>query len=185
MRVDSSATAILRQAAAGDHRATDRLLPIIYEELRRLASAQLRRERPNHTLQPTELVHEAYLRLIDQDRSDWANRAHFLALAAEMIRRVLVDHARKRAALKRGGAHERIGLELAEAKSERGLDLLELDSLLDELNTLSERQRRVVELRFFGGLSVEETAHLLGVSAPTVKNEWRLARAWLGRRLRD
>lgn len=177
-------TAILCELAAGDDRAADRLLPLIYDELRGLAADYLRNERPNHTLQPTALVHEVYLRLIDQEQTDWKNRAHFFALAAEMIRRVLVDHARAKQAAKRGGDRERVSLEDADQRVEHQVDLLTLDELLEELDTLSERQRRVVELRFFGGLTVKDTAHVLGISTPTVKADWRLARAWLGTRLK-
>ena len=176
-------TVILERLTEGDERAADRLMPLIYDELRGLAAHYLRDERSDHTLQPTALVHEAYLRIVEQDGVHWKNRAHFFALAAEMIRRILVDHARAKKTVKRGGDRDRIALSEAEQPSNGGVDVLVLDELLDELSGLSDRQRRVVELRFFGGLSVKETAHVLGISEPTVKADWRVARAWLGPRL--
>jgi len=177
-------TAILVRLGEGDPGATERLLPILYEELHRLARRSMRGERPDHTLQPTALVHEAYLRLVDQDRTDWKSRAHFMAIAARTIRRILVDHARGAATEKRGGGREceplsGVGLELAAPD----LDLLALEEALEQLGALHERQRDVVELRFFGGLEVQQVAEVLGVSETTVKEDWRLARAWLRRRL--
>lgn len=163
----------------------DRLLPLVYDELRALAQHQLQRERPGHTLQATALVHEAYLRLVDQTRIEFAGRSHFFAIAATMIRRILVDHARGKAAAKRGGQAGRLTLheDAAAINDDRGVDLLDLDDALTTLAALSDRQARVVELRFFGGLTVEEAADVLDVSPRTVKDDWRIARAWLRQRL--
>jgi RNA polymerase sigma factor (TIGR02999 family) len=156
------------------------LLPLVYAELRRLAASYLRRERPDHTLQPTALVHEAYLRLVDQTQARWQNRAHFLGVAAQMMRRILVDHARGHRAEKRGGDFQILSLdENIDVSGERAADLVALDEALKRLAELDPQKSRVVELRFFGGLSVEETAEVLGVSAPTVKRQWRMAKAWL------
>ncbi|MFO0837282.1 MAG: ECF-type sigma factor [Phycisphaerae bacterium] len=168
-------------------RAISELMPLIYSELRALAAAQLRRERPGHTLQPTALVHEAFLRLAAQTRAEFRDREHFFAVAAEAIRRVLVDHARARQADKRQAAGQRLtihaALDAAEAIGGGELNLLGLDDALTRLAALNERQSKVVELRFFGGLSIEETARALEVSEGTVKGDWRLARAWLEREL--
>jgi RNA polymerase sigma-70 factor, ECF subfamily len=181
-------TQLLRQAAGGDIDAAERLLPLIYDELHGLACAFLRRERPDHTLQPTALVNEAYLRLIDQSRTDWNSRAHFFAIAAQIIRRILVDHARARQTAKRGGHNHRIALEslsdqpvgrAARNDADSQLDLLELEQHLTELNRLNPRHHRIIELRFYGGLTIDETAEVLGVSPDTVKLDWRTARAWL------
>lgn len=174
------ATRLLERLAAGERSDADRLLELIYGELRQLAGAQLVRERAGHTLQPTALVHEAWLRLIDQQRVAWQGRGHFLGIAAQAMRRILVDHARGKRRAKRGGAWRRVQLEegaLTEAGD--GLDLLALEDALERLAQLSERQARVVELRFFGGLSSEESAELLGVTRRTVERDWRFARAWL------
>jgi RNA polymerase sigma factor (TIGR02999 family) len=180
------ATEILLASSRGDAVAASRLLPLVYDELHAVAERMLAGERPGHTLQPTALVHEAYLRLIDQSRTDWANRAHFCGVAAAILRRILVDHARARQAAKRGGDRERVDITDVEAPGQPScVDLLTLDGLLDELKRLQPRHHRVVELRFFGGLSVEETARVLGVSAETVKLDWRAARAWLQARLRE
>lgn len=175
----------LSDLGRGDASAADRLMSVVYDELRALAQSCLQRERPDHTLQATALVHEAYLRLVDQTRVEWQGRAHFFAIAAEVIRRVLVDHARSHRALKRGGAAQRLTLFESAVLGEGpdGVELLTLDEALRELATHSERQARVVELRFFGGLSVEETAAVLDVSPRTVKDDWRFARALLRRRL--
>ena len=175
-------TALLKDWSGGDRAALEKLMPVVYEELRRLAAAHLRSERSDHTLQPTALVHEAYLRLADQRSVEWANRAHFFSIAARIMRRILVDHARRRRALKRDGGGLR--LTLAEASTEdRGPELLALDTALTSLEALDPRQARIVELRFFGGLSVEETAEAAGISTATVKREWRTARAWLRREI--
>ena len=163
----------------------DSVLPDYYDELRAMAGRMLQRERPDHTLQPTALAHEAYLRLARQRSELLQRRAYFMSSAADVIRRVLIDHARQRARAKRGGGWTAVSLEglLAPARSE--VDLLTLDEALTELRDLHERHARVVELRFFGGLELREIANVLGVSLRTVKNDWRTARAWLGRRLSD
>ena len=172
----------LQEWSSGKENALDALMPIVYAELHRQASSYLRRERIGHTLQASALINEAYLKLIDQRGVNWKNRAHFFGIAAQAMRRILVDHARARHRNKRGGNAEDLPLEAAEyAESPTGkrLDLVELDEALTRLARLDERQSRIVELRFFSGMSVEETAEALGVSAATVKNEWRTAKAWL------
>ena len=178
-------TGLLRRWEEGDQEALEELMPLVYGELRRLAAHYLRIERSGHTLQPTALVHEAYLRLVDQRHVVWQNRAHFFGIAAQMMRRVLVDHARRRGAGKRNAATYRIGLEGPDsgAEADRELEILALHDALTGLERLDTRQARIVELRFFGGLSVEETAEVAGVSTATVKREWRTARAWLRREL--
>jgi len=168
----------------GDSAALDQLIPLVYEELRRLAKRYMRqergRERQGVTLQTTALINEAYLRLIDARNVQWESRAHFFAIAARLMRRVLVDYARSRNYVKRGGAAQRVSLEdAAEFSAERAPDLVMLDDALDALAKIDERKSRVVELRFFGGLSVEETAHVLEVSTETVLRDWRLAKSWL------
>ena len=184
MAVSAQTTQILIDLSNGEPSAAGRLLPLIYDELRALAGRYMEKERADHTLQATGLVHEAYLKLIDQSRVDWKNRAHFFAVAAEMIRRVLVDHARGHLSAKRGGAARRITLSDATDSPEVDpIELLALNEALDELGALNERHRRVIELRFFGGLSVEESAHVLEVSPQTVRLDWRMARAWLRQRL--
>jgi len=180
----SGVTELLRRWNSGDREAMDRLMPIVYDELRRLAAGYLKGERPGHTLQPTALVHEAYLRLVRQDRVEWQNRAHFFGIAASMMRRVLVDHARRRQAEKRDAGGFRLTLQLGEAfEAARDPELLELDQALGRLERLDADQARVVELRFFGGLTVEETAVVLGISTATVKREWRTAKAFLRREM--
>jgi RNA polymerase sigma factor (TIGR02999 family) len=168
----------------GRQQPVDELLPIVYEELRRLAAAYLRRERPGQTLQPTALVHEAYLRLL-KDRPDrWQNRAHFCAIAAHSMRQILIDRARARGALKRGGELPRVTLDEAlVAGGERSIDLVALDEALERLAALDPEQARLVELRFFGGLTIEETAEAMAISPATVKRHWTVARAWLAREL--
>ena len=173
-------TALLREWAAGDRGAFERLMPLVYEQLRLLAASQLRAERRNHTLQPTALVHEAYLRLVGQRKISWANRAHFFGIAARMMRQVLIDHARKRRAAKRNP--ETIYLDLGTSgvgAADKAPELLALDDALTQLEKLDPRQAKVVELRFFAGLSVEETAEVAGVSTATVKRDWKTARAFL------
>ena len=175
----------LLQAWNGDNREVlDRLTPLVYEELRRLASRHLRRERPGHTLTTTALVHEAYLNLVDQDRVQWQNRAHFFAIAARCMRRILLMHARKRRAAKRGGGTPNLPLDDVIVVSEaRADELLALNDALSKLEAMDERLGHVVECRYFGGLTIEETAEVLGVSTATVKRDWRTARAWLHRAL--
>jgi RNA polymerase sigma factor (TIGR02999 family) len=178
-------TQLLVASSAGDRAAMDRLMPLVYDELRRLAQSYLRDERPGHTLQGTALVHEAYLRLIDQKHVQWQNRAHFFGLASQMIRRILVDHARGYHAAKRGASAPKLSLDEAIAVPEnRDLDLIGLDDALNGLAKLDPEQSRIVELRFFGGLSIEETAAVVGVSPATVNREWATARAWLFREMR-
>jgi RNA polymerase sigma-70 factor, ECF subfamily len=169
---------------AEDRQSLDSLLPIVYQELRRLAASYLRRERPGQTLQPTGLVHEAYLRLM-KDRPDrWQNRAHFCAIAAHSMRQILIERARARGAIKRGGAQPRVTLDEAlVAGGEQSIDILALDHALEKLAALDAEQARLVELRFFGGLTVEETADEMGISPATVKRHWSIARAWLAREL--
>ena len=180
MNLNDEATHLLQNLAKGDAGAVDRLIPLVYNELRHLASRYLKRERPGHTLQATALVHEAYLQLVDASSIDWQGRTHFFALAARVARRVLIQHARVHNAQKRGGDRRKITLAdgLAIASSQE-IDLLDLDEALTRLAAIHERQAHVVELRFFGGLSVEEAAAALGVSERTVKGDWKVARAWL------
>jgi RNA polymerase sigma factor (TIGR02999 family) len=170
----------------GDEGAREALIPLVYEELRRLARRHLRRERPDHTLQSAALVNEAYLRLIRQEQPQWQNRAHFFGVAAQLMRHILVDHARNRAAAKRGAGAPRLTLnpEIA-LPQERDVDLVTLDDALNQLAALDPQQSRVVELRFFGGLSIEETSIVLGISPATVKREWATARAWLRREMKN
>jgi RNA polymerase sigma-70 factor (ECF subfamily) len=177
-------TQILLDWNDGDENALDRLLPIVHDELHRQAARYLRRERQGHTLQPTALINEAYLRLVDQKRVRWQNRAHFFGVAAQMMRRVLVDHARGRHRLKRGCAPIMLPLEeAAGAKAGRGIDLVALNESLAQLSRLDEQQGRIVELRYFAGLSNEETAEVVGISIATVKRDWSMAKAWLRREL--
>lgn len=178
-------TRLLKAWSEGDPAAGEELLPLVYDELRRQAARHLRRERSDHTLRPTALVHEAYLRLAGQKRAQWESRGQFFAVAAQVMRRVLVDHARERAAAKRLGGRLRVELEEGLAiELPPDADVLAVDEALRELAVLDPRRARLVELRFFGGLTGEETAAALGVSEATVTREWRLARAWLFRRLR-
>ena len=172
---------LLKAWSDGDREAAERFMPLIYDELRRQAHRYLNRERPNHTLQTTALVHEAYLRLADQRNVTWQNRAHFFGLAAQMMRRILVNYAINRNREKRGGLNDRISLdETIMIAGDRGdVDVLSLDEALTRLEELDERQARVVELRYFSGLSIEETAEVLGISPATVKREWNMARTWL------
>ena len=173
-------TQLLQEWSRGDQTALDKLIPIVYDELRRQAANYMRRERPGQSLQTTALVHEAYLRLVDQRAVEWQNRNHFFAIAAHVMRRVLVDHARQHQAVKRGGTDLKLlPLDDAETARDENIDLVALDQALERLALLDEQQSRVVELRFFSGLSVEETAEVLNVSARTVKREWRAAKAWL------
>jgi len=180
-------THVLEQLRGENRRdAADKLLPLVYDEFRALARHYLAQERMNHTLQPTALVHEAYMKLVDQTRVDWQGKSHFFAVAAQAMRRILVDHARSRQRDKRGGGRARVVLDEAVALSpQKDEDVLALDEALEKLATLDPRQAKVVELRFFGGMSVEEVAEALGVSKRTVEGDWTFARAWLGKELRD
>ena len=197
---DGRVTQLLVDWSAGDQRALGELMPLVYGELRRLADRQLRRERSNHTLQRTALVHEAYLRLINQRHVTWQSRAQFIGLAAQLMRRILIDHARGRRRAKRGGGVSPVSLdqtgvvlgswdeegshvEALELAEDPTVDLTAIDSVLSRLEAIDPGQGRIVELRFFGGLSIEETAEGVGVSPATVKREWALARAWLRREL--
>ncbi|MBI1827295.1 MAG: sigma-70 family RNA polymerase sigma factor [Planctomycetes bacterium] len=176
----SETTRLTIRLGSGDGEAAKLLLPRVYDELRVLAESYLRNERPGHTLQPTALVHEVFLRLVDADQIEWHGRAQFLALAAEQIRRVLIDHARRRKAEKRGGERRKLPIQVAkEIAAPEEVDLLQLDEALKALAARSMRQAKVVELRFFGGLSVPEVSHVLEVSERTVKEDWRVASAWL------
>ena len=177
-------TALLKDWSGGDPTALERLMPLVYGELRKLAASYLRAERSGHTLQPTALVHEAYLRLVDQRSVNWQNRAHFFGIAAQMMRRILVDHARRRQAAKRDAAAYRLPTLSGAESVARDPELLALDEALTGLAALDAEQARIVELRFFGGLTVEETAEVTGVSPATVKREWQTARAWLAREIR-
>jgi RNA polymerase sigma-70 factor, ECF subfamily len=168
----------------GDEAALEKLIPAVYQELRRMAGHYLRGEDSGHSLQPTALVHEAYLRLIDQTKVEWQNRAHFFGVAAQMMRRILIDHAKAKHRVKRGGAAVKVVLdENANFTQERAAELLALDDALQALATMDERKSHIVELRYFGGLTVEETAQVLGISDKTVMRDWNLAKAWLYREL--
>jgi RNA polymerase sigma factor (TIGR02999 family) len=179
-------TQLLLDWSNGSRAALDKLIPLVDNELHRVAHHYLRQERPGHTLQTTALVNEAYLKLIDQRQVRWKSRAHFFALSAQLMRRILVDHARKRNYAKRGGGANKITFdESLVVPQDCGADLVALDEALDRLSVIDERKSKVVELRFFGGLSVEETAAVLKVSPLTVKRDWRMAKAWLFRTLND
>ena len=184
MHPSRDVTELLVAASNGDRGALDEMLPLVYAELRQVAERYLRRERSNHTLQPTALVHEAYMRLVNQREVNWRNRAQFVGVAAEMMRRILVNYAEARAAGKRGGGMERITLDRALLQFEdRNLDVVAVDQALKNLAEKDARGARIVELRFFGGLTVEEAAEALGISPATVKRGWSVARAWLKREL--
>ncbi len=177
-------TQLLLAWGRGDQNALERLMPLVYEELRRLARRHMNRQRPGHTLQTTALVNEAYLRLIDASQVQWQDRAHFYAVSAQLMRRILVDFARAKGNLKRGGGARRIALDEApEVAIDRGADLTALDDALKTLATMNSRQSKIVELRYFGGLSEEEVAEVLEISPRTVRRDWSLARAWLYREL--
>ena len=177
-------TQILHDWSGGDRNAPERLMPLVYDELRRLARTFLSREREGHTLQPTALVNEAYLRLVDQTRVNWQNRAHFYGIASSMMRRVLIDHARAHAAEKRGGAAIHLSIEAVQVPLEqRAASFVALDEALKKLEEMDERKCQVVEMRFFGGLSDEEIAGVLGVTTRTVLRDWKKARLWLYREL--
>ena len=176
-------TELLVDWSGGNQAALDRLMPLVYAELRRLARARLRRERPGHLLQTTALVNEAYLRLVDQRHVRWQNRAHFFAIAAQLMRRILVDHARRKGAAKRGGGVEQVSLAEIPDLPARRLDVLALDDALSRLSAMDPRQGRIVELRCFGGLTADETAEVLAISPRTVRREWTMAKAWLHRQM--
>lgn len=178
-------TRMLREWSSGDSEAINRLIPLVYDELHRQAARYLRRENKGHTLQTTALIHEAYLKLVDQRDVEWQNRAHFFAIAAQAMRRILVDHARTKQREKRGGKDEKLPLEAAMtlAVDEQSVDLIQLDEALTKLAGIDERQARVVELKFFSGLSLEQTAEALNISRATAAREWNVARAWLYREM--
>jgi RNA polymerase sigma factor (TIGR02999 family) len=186
MQSNEGITQLLIDWGKGDQAALEKLMPLVYNELRRLASNYLRRERASHTLQPTALVNEAYLKLVDQRNAKWQNRAHFFGISAQLMRRILVDHARQHQAAKRGGSNQkRLSITSAEQVAPQPeIDLLALNEALDELAKMDPQQGRIVELKFFGGLSIEETAEVLGVGHATVERDWKLARAWLRRQLK-
>lgn len=184
--IDATSRATITQLligySKGDRSALDEMLPLVYNELKRLASYYLNREREGHTLQTTALVHEAYLRLVDQQQVNWKNRSQFLGIAAEMMRRILVNHARDRAVQKRGGDAKRVSLSIVgESGNQPDIDLIALDQALNQLSELDARKARIVELKFFGGMTTEETAEVLGISTATVEREWNHSRAWLYR----
>lgn len=187
MREPGEVTRLLRAWGSGDPEALGRLVPLVYGELPRQAASLFRRERGEHTLQPTALVHEAYLRLVRQDAVDWKDRAHFFGVAARTMRQILVDHARARNAQKRGGARVQVALDVADAEGAgadaRAADLLDLDRALSRLAALDERQARLVEMRLFAGLTIEESAEALRISPATVSREWQHAEAWLQREM--
>jgi RNA polymerase sigma factor (TIGR02999 family) len=177
-------TQMLQQLSAGNRDVVDALMPLVYDEMHGMADRQLRRERANHTLNATALVHEAYLKLVDQTRVTWQNRAHFFAIAAQAMRRILINYAQRRLAEKRGGGQAVATFNDEEvARESRAEELIALDAALERLQALNERQCKVVEFRFFAGLTQEEIAEVLGVSVPTVRRDWRMARAWLSREL--
>lgn len=191
-RVDEQAngdlTGLLLEWAEGDKAALDRLTPLVYDEIRRIAHRYIQREREGHTLQTTALVHEAYVRLAGSQNVAWQNRNHFFAVTAQVMRRILIDHARRRQYVKHGGEVQRVPLDsvqVALMSQPRAAELLALDEALAELAKLDERKGRVVELRYFGGLSIEETAEVLEISPMTVRRDWRTAKAWLYRRMKD
>ncbi len=177
-------TQLLKQWQEGDSEALETLMPLVYSELKRLAGSYLRRERPDHTLQSAALVNEAYLRLVDQNQTHWQNKAHFFGIAAQMMRRILADHARGHNADKRGGGLPALELDEAMVQAQsRNVDLLGLEQALQKLEKLDAQQGKIVELRFFSGLSIEDTANVLGISPATVKRDWTVARAWLFREM--
>lgn len=185
MAEDQDVTKMLKAMAADNGRPPERLLPVVYDELRRLAHGYMQNERSDHTLQATALVHEAYIQLVDWKNVSWQNRAHFFAAAAQMMRKILVDHARERNALKRGGGLRTIALDEAVSfPNQNNVDLIGLDDALLELGSFDPQQARIVELRFFGGLTIEETAHALNISDSTVKRDWQIAKAWLFNRIK-
>jgi len=183
-QLPENVTQLLIDWGNGDKDALDALVPLVYDELRRQAARYLRRESPGHTLQTTALIHEAYLRLVDQKNVRWQNRAHFFGIAANMMRRILVDHARTKKRAKRGGSNIRVSFrDVAAPKQNQEVDVVAIDRALEKLNKIDEQQSKIVELRFFSGLTVEETATVLGISPATVKRDWSMAKAWLHREI--
>ena len=175
-------TQLLWEWRAGNQGALEALMPLVYRELKKLAAGYLRRERADHTLQSAALVNEAYLKLVDQTQTNWQNKAHFFGIAAQMMRRILMDHARGHKASKRGAGVPALALDEAVVQAQgRSIDLLGLDAALEKLEKVDPQQRKIVELRFFGGLSIEDSANVLGISPATVKRQWAVARAWLYR----
>jgi RNA polymerase sigma-70 factor (ECF subfamily) len=181
----SDVTTLLSELAQGNEAAGEKVVPLVYDELKRLARGYMRRERPDHTLQTTALVHEAYLKLVRQRKINWQCRSHFFGIAAQMMRRILLDHARGHLRHKRGSARQVLQLDQALTFSaERSAELVQLDEALERLSAIDPRQSKIVELRFFGGLTVEETARIVGISPKTVKRDWAVAKAWLHGELR-
>lgn len=185
--MSDNVTKLLLQISKGDESAVDKIFPLIYGELKKIANNYLRNERVNHTLQPTALVHEAYFKLVDHNQINWQNKAHFLGMSATIMRQILIDHARRHRAEKRGGIGHDLSLEesIVVVTDEKSMDLIALDEALEELKKFDEFKSRLVELRYFGGLSVEETAEVLEVSEITVKRHWRLAKAWLAEQIKN
>src|SRR5437016_3731180 len=184
--VSPDVTSLLRKFADGNHEAAGELIPVVYQELRRLAVRHLRHERPDHTLQPTALVHEAYIKLVAQRNADWQSRSHFFAVASKLMRRILVDYARRQLRAKRGGRQAKLSLdEVVLLSPDRPDKMLALDESLTRLEKLDARQGRIVELRYFGGLTIDEAAQILRVSATTVRREWTSAKAWLYGELKE
>lgn len=181
---ENEVTVLLDQMNDGDKSAPEKLLPLVYDDLRRLARAYFANEKAEHTLQPTALVHEAYIRLVNWENVSWQNRAHFFAVAADVMRKVLIDHARRKNAQKRSGGQKILLDEAVSFSSEKELDLVKLDEALQTLEKIDEKQARIVALRFFGGLSITETAHVLKISEKTVRREWTFAKAWFQRELK-
>lgn len=178
-------TLLLNRLSDGDESAPEQLLPLVYDDLRRLARAYFANEKEEHTLQPTAIVHEAYIRLVNWENVSWQNRAHFFAVAADVMRKVLIDHARRKHAQKRSGGQKSLLDEAVSFSGEKELDLVKLDEALKTLEKIDARQSRIVELRFFGGLSIAETAHVLKISEKTVRREWTFAKAWFQRELKQ
>jgi RNA polymerase sigma factor (TIGR02999 family) len=173
-------TQLLIDLSNGDEKAVDEILPVVYDELRRIARYQMNRERSSHTLQPTALVHETYLKLIDQRKVDWKNRSHFFGLASQIMRRILVNHARDKVAAKRGGKQQQVSLSVAiNSFEKKDVDVIALNEALEDLSKIDERKSRIVELKFFGGLTTKEIAEILDISVATVEREWSFAKAWL------
>ena len=184
MNERSEITTLLQAHSAGNPDALDELIPLVYNEMHKMARGRLQGERPDHTYSATALVHEAYLKLVDLNRIDWQNRNHFFAIASQVMRNLLVDYAVKQKAEKRGGDNQKITLDPMQLSTKTNLDeIITIDEALKKLEQFDERQARVVECRFFGGLTIEETANALGISEPTVSRDWKMARAWLNREL--